>query len=145
MAGGTDPERTDRDHSPMNEIDEMFEPTSPPARWSVLENPIGSHHGARVDAPGEQVDTVMTGPNWWLERIVSKGDVTPEGEWFDQDTDEWVVVVQGAAVLSVETDGDKQRWSLEPGDSCFLPAHCRHRVEWTTLDEPTVWLAVHRR
>lgn len=76
-----------------------------------------------------------------IERIVSTGQATPEGEWYDQERDEWVMVVSGAARLLVEGEEDER--DLSAGDWLLLPAHCRHRVTWTQDSPPTVWLAVH--
>ena len=75
-----------------------------------------------------------------LERIVSAGHATPPGEWYDQERDEWVVLLSGAAKLLFEGEPELL---LRPGDSVHIPAHRRHRVEWT--DTPTVWLALHYR
>jgi len=76
-----------------------------------------------------------------IERIVSTGQMTPEGEWYDQERDEWVMVVTGAARLLIE--GQENDIELSAGDWIHLPAHCRHRVTWTQSSPPTVWLAVH--
>ena len=73
-----------------------------------------------------------------IERIVSTGHKSPEGFWFDQQEHEWVMVLQGAAKLQFE---DRVA-ELKVGDWINIPAHQRHRVEWTSPDEPTVWLAV---
>lgn len=78
---------------------------------------------------------------WRLERIVSRGQFTAAGEWYDQDQDEWVLLVSGSADLTVETGGDSKLWRLRPGDLVLLPAGCRHRVERT--EKPTVWFALH--
>jgi cupin 2 domain-containing protein len=78
-----------------------------------------------------------------IERIVSTGQVTPEGEWYDQDGNEWVLVVAGSARLRIE--GEERDRELAEGDWVLLPAHCRHRVTWTRAEPPTVWLAVHFR
>jgi len=75
-----------------------------------------------------------------IERIVSTGQVTPEGQWYDQETDEWVLVVAGAARLRIE--GEEADRELTEGDWMLLPAHCRHRVTWTRAEPPTIWLAV---
>ncbi len=74
-----------------------------------------------------------------IERIVSYGNASPEGFWYDQPQAEWVILLQGAARLALE----EQVVELKPGDFLNLPAHTKHRVEWTTPDEPTIWLAVH--
>jgi len=73
-----------------------------------------------------------------IERIVSCGQASPPGFWYDQAEEEWVVVLQGAARLMC----DDRMVDLKPGDFLHIPAHQRHRVEWTTPDEPTIWLAV---
>ncbi len=81
-----------------------------------------------------------------LVRIVSTGQTTPPGAWYDQDEDEWVVVLAGDARLSFadETlDHNSQDRTLSPGDWLLIPAHCRHRVAWTDPGTPTVWLALH--
>jgi len=78
-----------------------------------------------------------------FERIVSYGHATPPGQWFDQPRDEWVVLLSGAARMRFE--GNDQVVEIGPGDSLRIPAHCRHRVEWTTPDSESVWLALHYR
>lgn len=89
----------------------------------------------------ERFDPLLTAANVRIERIVSTGQTTPPGDWFDQEWDEWVVVITGAAEVLLE-DEDVPR-SLRPGDYLFLPAHVRHQVTWTLPERPTVWLAVH--
>jgi cupin 2 domain-containing protein len=80
-------------------------------------------------------------PGVRFERIVSHGHVSPDGFWYDQDDDEWVVVIEGEGELQIEGESTPRR--LQPGDWLFLPAHCRHRVVSTAEGGPTVWLAVH--
>lgn len=75
-----------------------------------------------------------------IERIVSRGHATPDGEWFDQESSEFVVLLKGAARLEYD-DGGVQ--NLEPGDWLVIPPHRRHRVDWTLENTETVWLAVH--
>lgn len=91
-----------------------------------------------ADLPAELTQTLAAGPGVRVERIVSHGHASPPGFWYDQDETEWVLVVRGAARLRFE-DGAVE---LRPGDHVTIPARRRHRVEWTTPDEPTVWLAV---
>ena len=74
-----------------------------------------------------------------IERIVSTGQTTPAGEWYDQDEDEWVALIQGEAALEYES-GEKLR--LSAGDHVLLPAHCRHRVAYTSHHPPCIWVAV---
>jgi len=76
-----------------------------------------------------------------IERIVSTGQASPPGFWYDQDRAEWVLLLTGGALVLIEGEAEPRR--LGPGDALLIPAHCRHRVEWTDPEEPTVWLAVH--
>ncbi len=75
-----------------------------------------------------------------LERIVSTGQTTPAGEWYDQNWDEWVILLSGAAKLEFD---EGPTHDLQPGDYLLIPSHCRHRVAWTVPNQATVWLAVH--
>ena len=88
--------------------------------------------------PEELFTSLIEAGDLRIERIVSHGHASPDGFWYNQDQHEWVVVLKGAARLSV--DGEMKQ--LVPGDCLNIPAHVLHRVEWTTPDEPTVWLAV---
>lgn len=89
----------------------------------------------------ETFEDILKCPGVRLERIVSYGQSTPPGEWYDQSWDEWVMVVSGQAELLIE--GEAEPMTLSAGDSLLLPAYCRHRVESTLKDQPTVWLALH--
>ena len=73
-----------------------------------------------------------------LERILSFGAVTPDGEWYDQPWNEWVMVALGQAALQFE---EGQEITFRSGDYLFIPAHVRHRVTYTSPD--CVWLALH--
>jgi cupin 2 domain-containing protein len=75
-----------------------------------------------------------------VERIVSRGQSTPEGEWLAGERDEWVVLLQGAAEISF---ADRPGVALRRGDHVLIPAGSRHRVERTSADPPCIWLAVH--
>ena len=92
-------------------------------------------------AEDELVTRLARGGAFRLERIVSWGQVTPEGVWYDQDQDEWVLLLSGAADLLIEGEAMPRR--LRSGDFLLLPAHRRHRVEWTDKEAATVWLALH--
>ena len=91
---------------------------------------------ARPDAE-EYCETLASSPFLRIERIVSHGHVTPDGQWYDQDRDEWVTVLEGSAIIAYP-DGAKIR--LEKGDQLFLPKHLRHRVAHTS--SPCIWLAL---
>src|SRR5690349_17761403 len=90
----------------------------------------------------EQVERLIDGPGVRIERIVSTGQASPPGFWYDQPDDEFVVLLSGAARLRFEADD--LVLDLKPGDWVEIPAHVRHRVESTQVEPPTVWLAVHR-
>lgn len=92
------------------------------------------------DPPDELVETLAAGEHIRIERIVSAGQASPDGFWYDQDESEWLIVLKGQARLLIE--GDDEPVHLRPGDYLNIPAHKKHRVEWTSADEPTVWLAV---
>lgn len=89
----------------------------------------------------ELFEPLLSVPAARIERIVSTGQITPPAEWYDQQDDEWVAVLAGAARLQIE--GESTERQLAVGDWLFLPAHCRHRVTWTQESPPTVWLAIH--
>ena len=91
----------------------------------------------------EELRTLLATPDLRIERIVSTGQASPPGFWYDQDWAEWVVVLVGQAGLMIEGEAAPRR--LAPGSYLHLPAHCRHRVEWTSSETPTVWLAVYHR
>jgi cupin 2 domain-containing protein len=97
----------------------------------------------RARQPEEQVDVLIETDAFRLERIVSIAHATPPGEWFDQDRDEWVVLLSGGASLRFEDETGVRE--LSPGDVVEIPAHRRHRVERTDATAPTVWLALHYR
>ena len=88
--------------------------------------------------PKEFVQTLLDVPNVRIERIVSHGHASPKEFWYDQDQHEWVIVLRGAARLQFE-DGTIE---MKPGDFINIPAFKKHRVDWTTPDEPTIWLGV---
>ena len=89
----------------------------------------------------EQVVTLLRAPGVRVERIVSTGQASPPDFWYDQPGAEWVLLLQGAAALRIEGEGEPK--SLVPGCHVYIPAHVRHRVEWTQADPPTIWLALH--
>lgn len=88
--------------------------------------------------PEELTTVLQQGHGVRIERIVSTGHKSPEGFWYDQPENEWVMVLTGAARLQFED----RVVEMKAGDSISIPAHQKHRVLWTTPDEPTVWLAV---
>ena len=99
-----------------------------------------------ADLPGtaqeELFQTLLSAPGVRVERIVSRGHASPEGFWYDQDEHEWVLLMRGAARLRFEGE---PAMDLVPGSNVNIPAHKRHRVEWTHPAQVTVWLAIHYR
>jgi cupin 2 domain-containing protein len=94
-----------------------------------------------AQATAEDVATLVESPFVRVERIVSHGHASPAGFWYDQPRDEWVLLLKGRARL--EFEGADRPTEMQAGEYLRIPAHVRHRVEWTTPDEPTVWLAIH--
>lgn len=94
-----------------------------------------------VHPEDEVLERIAAGPDFLFERIVSFGHATPPGIWYDQPRDEWVVLLTGAARLRFELSD--QTVEIGPGDAVLIPAHCRHRVEWTQPGRESVWLALH--
>jgi cupin 2 domain-containing protein len=88
----------------------------------------------------ELSEPLWQNPHLRVERIISTGQTTPIGQWYDQSTDEWVVLLQGTAKLMAE---DGQITSLKAGDYLLLPAHHKHCVVYTSIDPPCIWLAIH--
>lgn len=88
----------------------------------------------------ELFEDILSQPNIKIQRIISQGHTTQEFDWYDQDSDEWVMLVKGAAVISFENEDDVE---LEVGDYINIPAHKKHKVSYTSQDEKTIWLAVH--
>lgn len=97
--------------------------------------------GIASSATEEQTLALLSTNGLQIERIVSTGQANPPGFWYDQERAEWVLLVCGSAALLFEDESEAR--VLNPGDYVVIPAHRRHRVEWTSAQEPTVWLAVH--
>lgn len=92
-------------------------------------------------AAGEVFSELFARPGLTVERIVSAGQASPPDFWYDQPQGEWVILLQGAALLRFADEPEPRR--LAPGDWLDIAPHRRHRVEWTQAEPPTVWLAVH--
>lgn len=88
--------------------------------------------------PDELFEELITKENLKIERIISKGHTS--STWYNQSHDEWVIVLQGEAILSFE---DKEDVRLKNGDYINIPAHTKHKVSWTLPDSETIWLAIH--
>jgi len=93
------------------------------------------------ELPSELFEEIIRKGPLKLERIISRGHATPKGEWYDQEKDEWVILLKGSAGLTIE--GKAETVVLRPGDYLNLPAHLKHRVVWTDPGGETIWLALH--
>ena len=97
------------------------------------------------DAIPENIETELLEPliksnGVRIERIISKGHKSPAAGWYDQDNNEWVMVLKGEAILLFE---DETSVTLKAGDFINIEAHKKHKVERTAPDIETIWLAVH--
>lgn len=90
--------------------------------------------------PEEIIETIFSSEKMRIERIISKGHRSPEGFWYDQEKNEWVILLNGAARIRFENK--EESVYMKSGDHIHIPAHCRHRVEWTDPDCTIVWIAV---
>lgn len=98
------------------------------------------YKGLATDPKKEVIENILQSENMRVERIISSGQVSPAGQWYDQATAEWVILLQGKAKLLFE---DGQEVNLEEGDYLHIPAHKKHRVTYTQENPPCIWLAVH--
>lgn len=88
--------------------------------------------------PKELVQILVRATDVRIERIISHGHASAPGFWYDQPHHEWVIVLKGAARLQFENG----MLEMQVGDFVNIPACTKHRVDWTTPEEPTVWLGV---
>jgi cupin 2 domain-containing protein len=88
----------------------------------------------------ERFEQIVSGKNIQIKRIISTGQTTTSGQWYDQTTDEWVILLQGEAELSYNDD---TRIKLKAGDYLLIPSHTKHRFEYTSIEPPCIWLAVY--
>ena len=94
-----------------------------------------------AELPEELLTTLLSAKGLRIERIVSQGQASPPGFWYDQEESEWVVVLEGSA--AVQFAGEAEPVELRQGSYLNIPAHARHRVAWTDPAQKTVWLAIH--
>ena len=109
----------------------------------MKKNPLNLFQNIPDRLHQELVEKLIEHDSFRVERIVSRGQVSPAGFWYDQDEHEWVAVLTGKAQLQIE--GQEQPVTLHPGDTSYFPAHTKHRVAWTAPDQDTIWLAIFWR
>jgi len=97
--------------------------------------------GIDPSASAELFEDLLRLPGVRIERIVSTGQASPPDFWYDQGWAEWVLVIAGSAAVQFEDEAELR--ALGPGDYLFIAPNRRHRVAWTDMGQPTVWLAVH--
>jgi len=93
-----------------------------------------------TDIPQELFENILTTDSFRIERIVSQGQASPEGFWYDQEQNEWIILLKGRAGLLFE--GSDHIVDLKAGDYLNIPAHLKHRVQWTDPSCKTIWLAI---
>ncbi len=94
-----------------------------------------------ADLPEELFTPLLTASSVRIERIVSHGHASPSGFWYDQDDNEWVLVIEGSATIEFEDQPDPVE--LRRGSYLNIPAHAKHRVVSTDPSQKTVWVAIH--
>ena len=94
--------------------------------------------GVPTSIPDEIFETIISKSNIKIERIISKGHKSEPNFWYDQDQSEWILILKGEARLQFE---DKSIY-LTSGDYLNIAPHQKHRIDWTTPEEETIWLAV---
>jgi len=87
----------------------------------------------------EIVDVIFQSEIIRIERIISDGQASPDNFWYDQEENEWVILLKGKAKIKYQ---DQSEQNLTEGDYIFIPSHKKHRVEWTDNNTKTIWLAV---
>lgn len=96
--------------------------------------------GIPPSLPAEIFETLWQNRQIRIERIISKGHSSPGDTWYDQEGDEWVLLLQGSAALQFENCAVVE---MRAGDYLFIPARCKHRVIWTDPRRESIWLAIH--
>lgn len=94
----------------------------------------------KIESKEEIFETLFKNENVTIERIISEGHITPDGQWYDQETDEWVLLLEGNAKLEFE---DNNILELHKGDYLHLASHQKHRVVYTSSEPKCLWLAFH--
>lgn len=88
----------------------------------------------------EFFELLVQGENIKIERIISKGHRSPESGWYDQEQNEWLIVLKGEAIISFENGIDI---NLKAGSHINIPSRKKHKVSWTDPKTETIWLAIH--
>ena len=98
-------------------------------------------HISTLESKQDEVfETLLSKGDLRIERIVTLTPYSAPGDWYEEETDEWVVLLTGSAEIEYRT-GEKVR--MTAGDPLFIPARKKHRVSWSAPGERCIWLAVH--
>lgn len=87
----------------------------------------------------EILEELFSNSNVRIERVVSSGNVSPDNFWYDQDEDEWILLVAGNAIVTFEGDRTVE---LKAGDTLYIGAHEKHRVAYTSSNPQCIWLCI---
>lgn len=96
--------------------------------------------GVETSNDKEHFEQLCSAQHARIERIISRGHATPDGQWYEQDKDEWVILLKGEARLEF---ADEKQIELQAGDYILLPAGMKHRVSYTSKDPECIWIGVH--
>jgi len=88
----------------------------------------------------EVFETILERGDFKIERIITLDPYTEPGKWYDQDLDEWVILLRGNAKIEFKEEGIID---LNAGDYIFIQAHKTHRINQSGTDEKNIWLTVH--
>jgi cupin 2 domain-containing protein len=94
--------------------------------------------GVSKSSAEEQFIALFENSSLRIERIVSHSHASPEGFWYEQAEDEWVMILRGAATLEFASG---EQVAMGEGDYLTIPRHVKHRVRRTSPE--AIWLAVH--
>ena len=100
---------------------------------NLYKNISGSHND-------ELIEKLLENKDFFVERIISEGHKSPKGFWYDQDTNEFILLLKGSAEIEIY---EQEIFNLIPGDYLIIPSHIRHRVNKTDTYEKTIWLTIH--
>jgi len=106
----------------------------------MLERPMKNLFTPVSDIGADEVfEQILEAGGVRIERIVSHGHTSPREGWYDQDVDEWVLILRGSGKILYE---DGSEFLLCEGEHLHIAAHRKHKVTWTEPAADTIWLAV---
>lgn len=91
--------------------------------------------------PKEVFNSIIDKDGIKIERIISKGHTTEKDKWYNQEKNEWLIMLKGKAELLFKNNN--QIIKMKKGDYLNISAHTEHRVTKTSKKEETIWLTIH--